>query len=86
MLTGNVVPSTVLLAALCGWLLVFCRDILAAATPFLMIFLLSTLHYSSLSVFLTLRPAGGFTPEGLVHLLRWRAPSCWGAAPAPWPP
>ncbi len=64
MLTGNVVPSTVLLAALCGWLLVFCRDILAAATPFLMIFLLSTLHYSSLSVFLPLRPCWRFYPCG----------------------
>ena len=39
MLSGNVVPSTVLLAVLCGWMLVFCRDILAAALPFLLIFL-----------------------------------------------
>ena len=65
MLTGNVVPSTVLLAALCGWLLVFCRDILAAATPFLMIFLLSTLHYSSLSVFLPCAPLAVLPLGGL---------------------
>ena len=43
MLTQNVVPSTVALAVLCAWMLVFCRDILAAALPFLLIFLLSTL-------------------------------------------
>ena len=28
MITGNVVPSTVALAVLCAWMLLFCRDIL----------------------------------------------------------
>lgn len=84
MLTGNVVPSTVLLATLCGWLLVFCRDILAAATPFLMIFLLSTLHYSSLSVFLPCAPLAVLPLGGLlVHLLRWRAPIVLGRSALP---
>lgn len=75
MLTGNVVPSTVALALLCGWMLMFCRDILAAATPFLMVFLLSTVKYDSLAVFLPCAPLAVLPIGGLlVHFLRWRAP------------
>ena len=71
MLTQNVVPSTVALAVLCAWMLVFCRDILAAALPFLLIFLLSTLQYENLSVFLPCAPRaalviGGFVVVGLL--------------------
>lgn len=80
-LTGNVVPSTVLLAILCGWMLSFCRDILAAALPFLMIFLLSTLQYDSLSVFLPCAPLAALPIGGLlVHLLRWRVPLVIGTS------
>ncbi len=72
MLSGNVVPSTVLLAVLCGWMLVFCRDILAAALPFLLIFLLSTLQYTSLSVFLPCAPlALPLLLAALLHLALW---------------
>ena len=75
MLSGNVVPSTVLLAVLCGWMLVFCRDILAAALPFLLIFLLSTLQYTSLSVFLPCAPLAVLPIGGLlVHLFHWKKP------------
>ena len=75
MFTGNVVPSTVGLALLCGWMLMFCRDILAAATPFLMIFLLSTVKYDSLAVFLPCAPLAVLPIGGLlVHFFRWRAP------------
>lgn len=75
MVSGNVVPSTVVLAILCGWMLVFCRDSLAAALPFLMIFLLSTLKYDSLSVFLPCAPLAVLPIGGLlVHFLRWRTP------------
>lgn len=75
LLTGNVVPSTVALALLCGWMLMFCRDILAAATPFLMVFLLSTVKYDSLAVFLPCAPLAVLPIGGLlVHFLRWRAP------------
>lgn len=82
-LTGNVVPSTVLLAVLCGWMLVFCRDILSAALPFLMIFLLSTLEYDSLSVFLPCAPLAALPIGGLlVHLLRWRTPLAIGTSAA----
>ena len=81
LLTGNVVPSTVALALLCGWMLMFCRDILAAATPFLMIFLLSTVKYDSLAVFLPCAPLAVLPIGGLlVHFLR-RLP----AAPGPIP-
>ena len=66
MLTGNVMPSTVLLVLLCGWMLVFCRDILAAALPFLLIFLLSTLQYTSLSVFLPCAPLAVVPIGGLL--------------------
>ena len=53
----------------------FCRDILAAATPFLMIFLLSTVKYDSLAVFLPCAPLAVLPIGGLlVHFLRWRAP------------
>ena len=83
MLTGNVVPSTVLLVLLCGWMLVFCRDILAAALPFLLIFLLSTLQYTSLSVFLPCAPLAVVPIGGLlVHLLRWRKPLAVGSCAA----
>ena len=83
MLTGNVVPSTVLLVLLCGWMLVFCRDILAAALPFLLIFLLSTLQYTSLSVFLPCAPLAVVPIGGLlVHLLRWREPLAVGSCAA----
>lgn len=82
-LTGNVVPSTALLAVLCGWMLVFCRDILSAALPFLMIFLLSTLEYDSLSVFLPCAPLAALPIGGLlVHLLRWRTPLAIGTSAA----
>ena len=66
LLTGNVVPSTVALALLCGWMLMFCRDILAAATPFLMIFLLSTVKYDSLAVFLPCAPLAVLPIGGLL--------------------
>ena len=83
MLTGNVMPSTVLLVLLCGWMLVFCRDILAAALPFLLIFLLSTLQYTSLSVFLPCAPLAVVPIGGLlVHLLRWRKPLAVGSCAA----
>ena len=82
-LTGNVVPSTVLLLVVCGWMLVFCRDILSAALPFLMIFLLSTLEYKSLSVFLPCAPLSALPIGGLViHLLRWRTPLAIGTSAA----
>ena len=68
MLTQNVVPSTVALAVLCAWMLVFCRDILAAALPFLLIFLLSTLQYNDLSVFLPCAPLAALVIGGLIVL------------------
>lgn len=83
MLTDNVVPSTVLLVLLCGWMLVFCRDILAAALPFLLIFLLSTLQYDNLAVFLPCAPLAVVPIGGLlVHLLRWRTPFSVGSCTA----
>lgn len=75
MVTGNVVPSTVALAVLCAWTLLFCRDILAAALPFLLIFLLSTLQYKDLTVFLPCAPLAALIIGGLiVHLIRWKKP------------
>jgi hypothetical protein len=44
----------------------FCRDILAAATPFLMIFLLSTVKYDSLAVFLPCAPLAVLPIGGLL--------------------
>ena len=83
MLTDNVVPSTVLLVLLCGWMLVFCRDILAAALPFLLIFLLSPLQYDNLAVFLPCAPLAVVPIGGLlVHLLRWRTPFSVGSCTA----
>ena len=59
----------------CGWMLMFCRDILAAATPFLMIFLLSTVKYDSPGGFPTLCASGGAAHwRAAGHFLRWRAP------------
>ena len=79
MLTQNVVPSTAALAVLCAWMLVFCRDILAAALPFLLIFLLSTLQYNDLSVFLPCAPLAALVIGGLiVHLVRWKKPAVAG--------
>ena len=40
------------LLGICIWLLVFCRDLLASVTPFLLVFLLSTQRYESLGDFL----------------------------------
>ena len=93
LLTGNVVPSTVALALLCGWMLMFCRDILAAATPFLMVFLLSTVKYDSLAVFLPCAPLAVLPIGGLKEKLLagcWcifsggGRPSRWGAAGRGW--
>lgn len=86
MITGNVVPSTVALAVLCAWMLLFCRDILSAVVPFLLIFLLSTLAYNDLSVFLPCAPLAALVIGALiVHLVRWKKPlvagsSLWGLA------
>lgn len=38
------------LLGICIWLLVFCRDLLASVTPFLLVFLLSTQRYESLGI------------------------------------
>lgn len=81
MVTRNVVPSTVALAVLCAWMLLFCRDILAAALPFLLIFLLSTLQYDDLSVFLPCAPLAALIIGGLiVHLVRWKKPLVAGCS------
>ena len=57
-LTGNVVPSTVALALLCGWMLMFCRDILAAVTIATLLGGLGTIpakeYFSPLSLYYTL--------------------------------
>ena len=77
LLTGNVVPSTVALALLCGWMLMFCRDILAAATPFLMVFLLSTVKYDT--------NGSGCPSAGCWCIFSGGGrPSRWGAAGRGW--
>ena len=85
MALGTVIPATVLLVLCCTWMLVFCRDFLAAVLPFLLIFLLSTLEYDNLSVFLPCAPLAIFLAAGLiVHLLRWPVPLRVGSSTVGW--
>ena len=60
------------LLGICIWLLVFCRDLLASVTPFLLVFLLSTQRYESLGDFLPCAVlAAPFFAALIWHLMVW---------------
>lgn len=68
----NILAAAVVLCSICLWMLLFCSDLLSSMFPFLMLFLLSTLDYKDLRLFLPCAPLVVLLIVGLaVHIIRW---------------